>query len=189
MLTVINPPEPLFSPAEARGFLRVVSTRDDLDIERGILTATAHLDGINGVLGQCVVTQTMRLDLFSLDRVTHLPLGPNSAVSEVAYFDQTGTRNVLSASAYFVAQDALGFYLKIKDSVSVPPVDPDRPNAVQITFTAGFGPPAAVPQPIKSAVLILVATLFNYREMQVTERVYESSFGVDDLLAPYRRVF
>ena len=62
------------------------------------------------------------------------------------------------------------------------------PEAWRITFRAGYGDAGeAVPSPIRSAILLLVADLFDQRDGKVQANLVDNP-TVDRLLAPFRRV-
>jgi hypothetical protein len=69
---------------------------------------------------------------------------------------------------------------------------PTRPDAVRVTFTAGYDAAAAnVPAPIRSAALFVVGDIYRNREtgvgVQCLRRIKMTRRSMI-LLAPYRRV-
>lgn len=190
MMITTTQPESLFSIAEVRKHLRVVSDREDAEIAGFLAAATQYLDGPNGILGICLATRTMRYEMPGLCAdETRMPLGPNVQIETFEYSDPTGAAQTIPSTAFYVGKDTHGQFVRFKSSFQIPEVEAERPDAVRITYTAGFGPPSDVPQPLRSAVLILTSSLYNVRETEVTERLFKSSFGVDDLISPYRSVF
>ena len=63
-------------------------------------------------------------------------------------------------------------------------------NGVKITFTAGYGDAAGdVPEPLRQALLLLVAHWYERREPVVLgETAIQVPETVQSLLLPYRRV-
>ena len=100
------------------------------------------------------------------DGCFRLPMAPLVAVSSVKYWN--GTLQTLAPSEYVVDTNNIPGRIYFK---SYPSID-DRPDAVQITFTAGYGAAGAqesqereaVPQDIKSCILMIVATLYENRQ-------------------------
>jgi uncharacterized phiE125 gp8 family phage protein len=68
------------------------------------------------------------------------------------------------------------------------PVARDVPDAVTVDFTCGYGDPDAVPAPIKSAILLLVGTLYANRESVAPVEMRTIPHNVEWLLGPYRVV-
>jgi uncharacterized phiE125 gp8 family phage protein len=71
------------------------------------------------------------------------------------------------------------------------PATADRPDAVRVTMTAGYGGPADVPAPLRAAILLMTGDLYRFRESvavgaAVAELPVSTSVGA--LIAPYRRV-
>lgn len=183
MLTRTVPPAPILDVNEAKRHLRIVHNREDELIADLIVTATEYLDGPSGVVGQCLGAQTWAYTTAGFSNPLRLPIGPVSSVSSVTYLDPDGETQ--SASGFYLHADALGPYLKLLPA-SAWPATLDVDNAVTVTFVAGH---AAVPRPIQSAALLIVAHLWENREVQASVETFPTGFGLWDLIAPYRRVF
>ncbi|GBU17223.1 MULTISPECIES: hypothetical protein [Methylobacterium] len=179
----------------ARRHLRLDEDDDgeDLDIEAAIDAATAHVDGRTGVLNRALVSQVWLataprpmaaaggLPGFVLDLV------PIQAVTTVEVL-QGGVYAVLPTSAWrTVAMTADRVAVVPARGAAWPAYDFD-PEAWRITFRAGYGDAGeAVPSPIRSAILLLVADLFDQRDGKVQANLVDNP-TVDRLLAPFRRV-
>jgi uncharacterized phiE125 gp8 family phage protein len=116
-----------------------------------------------------------------------LPLCPLQSVDSIQYTDTGGGISTMAVTDYKV------------DSVSEParilpaygkawPTTRQEINAVQITFTAGYGLAAAVPQGIKAWMLLRIGSMYQHREEQaLLERATLSPQPfVDRLLDPFR---
>ena len=172
-MTLIAPPaEPPVSIDEAKEHLRIAPEVGDEDqlILRLIDAATQHLDGYRGVLGRCLVTQTWKAEITRLGERLSLPF-PDVVVQSATFTDG------LPGTLAWVWHESLAM------PALIPTGGWGRPVAV--TFTAGFGPPAAVPEPLKLAILLLVDHWFHNRGAigQVGGAV---ELGFDSLIAPYR---
>jgi uncharacterized phiE125 gp8 family phage protein len=110
------------------------------------------------------------------DGAVPLPLPPLNAVDTVTLYGSDDHATVLDASGYQV--DAPGGRLVF----GAPHPGLRAVNGVAIAFTAGYGDAAAVPAPIKTAILQTIAWLYDHR----------GGDGLPDaalaLLAPYRAV-
>lgn len=140
----------------------------EADLVRGyIKAACALLDGPGGMLARCLISQAWQLKLprFPRGPIT-IPLPPVSSVSSVAYLDPSGASQTLDAGAYVVAgigSDDVAIHPA--PGASWPAVRSSHPEAVTITFTAGYGATADdVPEPIRGALLEMIADRYAFRE-------------------------
>jgi uncharacterized phiE125 gp8 family phage protein len=178
------------SLAEAKAHLRKDDTDEDTLIEGLIAAATAHLDGSTGILGRCLVTQTWRQDLdqWPCDGTIRLPLLPAQSAT-VQYVAADGTPTALPTNDFQLVADARGASVRRVDGATWPNLA-CRPDAVRVTFIAGYGAAAAVPMAIKQAMLLLVGHWFENREaVQIGQAPSELPLAVDALIRPYREVF
>lgn len=184
------PSEALLALADVKAHCRVDFSDDDPLLTALIQAATDHLDGWSGVLGRCLVSQEWRVDLcaWPAKGVIRLPFPDVSSVT-VKYFDADNQEVTVASSLYQRLEDERGSFIHFLDDFTFPTVYDDRSDAVQVTFTAGYGDAADVPQAIKHAALFLIAHWYENREaatVGVTPDVLP--MAVDALIAPYRRV-
>lgn len=169
--TVAPASEPI-TTAEAKSNLRVDISDDDTLIGNLIAAAREELEGRTS---RAFVTQTwqMKLDRFPLD-VIEVPICPLATVTSITYLDSAGDSQTLSTDIYTV------------DTVSEPgritrkygqswPLTYSQQNAVTVTFTAGYGNAAAVPQVVKQAIQMLVAHRYAYRGITVDSRLSDTA--------------
>ena len=171
------------SLAEAKAYLRVDHDDQDDLITAQIKAATAYLDGYAGILGRALVTQTWRQDFAGFADRLPLPVSPVIAIVSVSYFDGGNVQQTLDAGVYDLFADARGAYVTLRPG-QVWPVTFYRPDAVTITFTAGFGAAADVPEPIRQAILLIVQRLFDGTDTSIDVAIDRT---VHALIAPYRR--
>lgn len=115
------------------------------------------------------------------------------AVSSITYIDTGGTTQTLSSSLYRSdVKSTPGRVTPVAGTVW-PATQCDTTNTVTITFTAGYGSTAAsVPQPIRTAIAIIAATLSENREnvnignIVNTIPLVGNLSAVESLLWPYR---
>ena len=162
---------------EARLHLRVDHDDEDLMIDSYIRAASARLDGPDGYLGRCLTPKVWRLDLNQLHGTITLPLPPCQEVTSITYADRNGDVQTLNETSYRIRG--------IGDVASIMPIEawPDTDSA-SITFTAGY---TVVPDPIRAAILLRVAHMYEHRESVVIgESVAGLPLGEDDLLRNFR---
>lgn len=178
------------SLAEAKAHLRIDGNDEDVLVTALIAAAVAHLDGWSGILGRALVTQTWQQDLdqFPRDRIA-LPLAPVQSITSVGYRDTDGEEQTLDSPAYVLTMRAGTTAVERTDGAEWPSTA-RRPDAVRVTFVAGYGNAAAVPADIKSAILLMVGDLYAHRETALVGNVaaVPMSITVEALLAPYRRI-
>ena len=185
MLTPIRTVAPAEMPvtlAEAKAHLRVDHDDQDDLITAQIKAATAYLDGYAGILGRALVTQTWRQDFAGFADRLPLPVSPVIAIVSVSYFDGGNVQQTLDAGVYDLFADARGAYVTLRPG-QVWPVTFHRADAVSITFTAGYGAAADVPEPIRQAILLIVQRLFDGADTSIDVAIDRV---VHVLIAPYR---
>lgn len=170
------------SLAEAKAHLRVDHDDQDDLITAQIKAATAYLDGYSGILGRALITQTWRQDFAAFADRLPLPVSPVIAIASIIYFDVGNMQQILDAGVYDLIAEARGAYVALQPQQSWP-VTFNRADAVSITFTAGFGAAADVPEPIRQAILLIVQRLFDGADTEIDIAVDRV---VHALIAPYR---
>lgn len=207
MLDLILVTGPAVTPvdlAAAKAQLHIDADDDDQNtlIEEKIAAATEDLDGPAGSLGRALITQTWTL---YLDRFPHghdrravrrghradairLPLPPLMSVTSITYTDGAGEVQALPPDQYVVREGEMAVVEPAYGCCW--PWSRCQPRAIAVTFVAGYGDaPAAVPAPIRSALLLMVGDLFENRETTVIDtRVAQVvSKTMDRLLFKFRR--
>ncbi|MCL4695445.1 MAG: head-tail connector protein [Burkholderiaceae bacterium] len=116
-------------------------------------------------LGRALVTAQYEraLDAFP-DGGIELAWPTVASIDAVQYVDTTGTLQSLAGSAYTLDnRQHRGWCLPAVGTTW--PSTQDTANAVRVTFTAGWGEGAAVPEDVQAWILLRVATLYKHREM------------------------
>ncbi|RIA56767.1 head-tail connector protein [Dichotomicrobium thermohalophilum] len=186
VLTSAPAREPV-SVSEAKQYLRIDSAVEDPVVASLILAARLHIEG---ALDIAMVTQSWKLllDRWPEDGRVEIPLGPLQSVDSVTVYGADDVAQAVPESSYLVDLSSLRPRL-VRHAGAVWPM-PGRPvNGIEIAVTAGYGDtPETVPQPIRQALLMLVAHWYEQREPVVLEEPDALPHGVADLLAPYRAV-
>ena len=181
-LTVLSGPatEPV-TTAEAKAHLRVEHGSDDTLIG-SLVTAAREL--VEATCDRTLVTTAWVLTLpgFPADGgPLRLPRGPLQTITSVAYVDAAGTSQTLSASRYLVDASADPGTVTPAHGYSWPGTR-DQEKAVTVTYVAGYGTAASVPERVKLAVKMLVGHWYETREAAGTAPLTPAPMGVDALL-------
>jgi uncharacterized phiE125 gp8 family phage protein len=144
--------------AEAKMQCRV--DQDDED-ELLVMLISATREHAETMLHRHIITQT--LDAYFDEFPSEFKLPPLQSVTSITYVDTAGATQTLAADQYLV--DAVSQPARIAQAYGVTwPATRTQNNAVKVRFVAGYGLPAAVPQCIKSWMLVRIATLFSNRQ-------------------------
>lgn len=187
LLTLFTPPAiNAVALADAKLHVRVDHDEEDLLIQSYIDTATQRLDGRDGALGCCLITQVWKLTLDRFTPMIPIPLPPCQSIDAISYVDPQGATQALPPADWQAA--ALGTIggAYVQPAPGKPwPATATMPEAVTITFTAGFGDhPVNVPDAIRANILANVARLYEYRDAMIEGE--DLPDGVDDLVRSYR---
>ena len=186
VMTAAPAAEPI-SLADAKAHLRIDADDEDTLIAALIVAGRTLIERN---LGLALITQgwSYFLDHWPERGCISLPLLPVQAVSAVTVHDEDGGASVLDADGYAV--DVLSAPARVTLTSATPSVVTRPFNAFEVAFTAGYGDAASdVPQPIRQAVMLLVAHWFERREpVEFGAGPQEVPAIVAGLLQPYRRV-
>lgn len=173
--------------AEAKAHSRVTVSDDDEYID-ALIEATR--DRIENHTKRALLTQTWRLTLDSFPlgrRDIILPWSPLQSVTSITYVDTNGTTQTWASSNYTVDTGATPGRVRLAYDVLYPSIR-HQPNAVTVTFVAGYGAAAsALPAGIVHACKILFGHYYDNREPVVTGTVATPIPETwKALLGPYR---
>jgi hypothetical protein len=181
-LVLVTPPDPVVSIEEAKAHLRIDHADEDNLITALVEAATATIDGRDGWLGRAIGVQTWDLSLdcgwwrgqgsvsgphwwwggYGTGWGIRLPLPPLRSVDTITYRNAAGTEQTLAPESYVVSGVGSGQRgrVTLASGVEWPDVQAG-PEALTIRFTAGY---EEVPAPIKAAILLNTARLYEQRE-------------------------
>lgn len=207
-LTLLSAPalEPV-SEAEMMAHLRLGSEQE-AGLLHGHIRAARHL--VESWTGRALISQSWRwfLDVWpessaeewwdgvrpgaitrAASRFVEIPKAPLRSIDSVTLFDDADQQVVWSAGNYFSDIAGTPGRLVLRNG-AVTPRGGRAANAIQISFTCGFGDaPSDVPAPLRQAVLMLAAHYFENREVLTgtgNDRAVVLPMGVQSLLTPYR---
>lgn len=160
--------------AELKAHLRIDTEAEDAPLAALLATARGTLESITG--RSFVQTEWVAYyDAWPLAgtylgapqaREIELPKAPllsvaSTVVSHVKYLDTDGNLQTLSAADYTVEPGLSANWfgrIWLKPAASIPTIG-EFPGALRVTFYAGYGAAAAVPEEIKTAIKLLAAHL------------------------------
>jgi hypothetical protein len=199
-LTTAPASEPV-TLAEAKTWARIDGTDDDTTITALI---TAARQAAEQHLRRSLITQTWKITLdLSCSRLNDLPegnydlpisalygglpqsiplpKGPVSSITSVVTYDLDNTASTFSAANYRL--DSSGERL-ILNYGALWPSSIRAQAGCEVTYVAGYGAAASVPQPIKQGIMIHIASLYEQRGN--CEDSMDLPPGTKMLLQPYR---
>lgn len=191
--TSVAPPVEPITLAEAKLHLRVDTGITDQDT-----LITGLIRGARGwVESYCrrsLVQRTLVLRMDNWHAPILLPKGEVRSVSQVQYVDAGGATQTLAADQYQVDTYSVPARIVPAYGVVWPVVKTGEINAVLVTYVAGYAPDesgsptdftANVPDEIKSAMKLLIGTLYENRETISERQSFKIPFTLEILLAPY----
>jgi uncharacterized phiE125 gp8 family phage protein len=179
-LTLIAPPaeEPL-TLAEAKAFARIETTEDDVLVQALILSARLHVEAMTR---RFLVTQSWRFELARMPAAGRIviPAAPAQSIMAARFRDRAGAATALDPSAWQADLSAIPPAVELAAAL---------PSGMRLEFdlVLGYGAAAAVPEPLRHALKLLVASWYEERgTLAMTGEGAELPGAVLALLAPFR---
>ncbi len=173
VVTVAPASEPV-TLVEAKTYCRVEGSDSDAELNTMIAAARAFVEDYCGIK---LVSQTVVLRCSSFCDLIDLPVAPVISVSSITYLDSAGAEQTLPTDVYEAVLVGLEPHIRLKVGQSWPAVR-CASDAIRVTVVAGY---AALPAPIKHAMLLMLSDWFDNRAV--------GSFpdGAKALLSNHRR--
>ena len=168
--------EPL-TVAEAQTHLRVDG--DDTYLTMLIAAARTQCEAFT-CRTMVATTYEQFFDDFTTESFT-LYWGPVSSVASIQYYDEDNALQTFASGNYHVDAVMDRARIVLDDDADWPEVY-DKPNAVKITYTAGYANAAAVPAQLKYAMLLMIGEMYERRE----NHVKNLPTAVEHLMHPYK---
>ncbi len=168
--------------------INVDTADDDAKILRLIQAAEAYLDGRDGVIGRSFRPTVWKAFIPAFKDCIELPLPPTLSVISIEYYDDNDTLQTLASSFYRVIEGgSTGDKIIPEESTTYPNTN-TRPDAVQITFQAGYQDAEspeneAVIETVRLAVSMLVKSWYDNEGSQDIPELVKS------LIAPIRLTY
>jgi uncharacterized phiE125 gp8 family phage protein len=169
--------------AAAKAHLRITHSDDDLLLLQLITSARRVAEARTGL---CFLSQAWLClqDAWPGDLTVRLPVSPLIAVTEVAVLAADAAKTVLDPALY--EADLASRPPRLMPVSGAWPLPGRLLNGIAIAVTAGFGAaPEAVPEPLRQAMLLMVAHWYGNRGEEAGSQLAPS---IAALLAPYRAV-
>lgn len=181
----ISPPAELPVDLQVvKSHLRIDFADDDIILSAYISAAISLMDGYSGILGRCLVSQVWGADYQSWGCLRELPFSDVQSVV-LKYSDADGNVQTLPPDQYSLVSNERVSMVVYNEGFSAPGLDPDNLHPVTAEMTCGFGSASNVPEPLKVAIMFLVADWYSNREPVGSGSELPLAFG--SLVAPYRR--
>ena len=190
VLKRITAPADLLTLVEAKQHLRVDHSDEDTLITALISSVSDALDGPDGKCGHALVPQNWRMLTTGTtsDGLVWLPICPAASLVQIQYYDKANVLQTANINNYDLIAGDEWAYIVPKSNVW--PAFYGRYDALQVTWTAGYGAISAVPMSIIAAAKLMLGHLYSNREAVVTSMtVNELPMAVEALLGLTRRGF
>lgn len=186
--TLTTPPSSLpVTAAEIKDHMRLDGfVEDDAIAEAYVTAAVGYLDGSTGILGRCIMEQVWSVGFHDWRACLRLPFPDVTAVT-VSYRDENDVVQTVASDQFDLVEEAMGSVIRFKDVFPDPAVFDDTPYPITVSLTAGYGEAADVPWPLKAAILLIAAHLFQFRDGRADGGNVISP-SVLALVRPFRRV-
>jgi uncharacterized phiE125 gp8 family phage protein len=182
--TIAGPVNPAVSVDDCKLDLRIESgfTLDDALI-LSYINASSRL--ASEITGRKLISESIKFSIdttYFNERIV-LPFTPVSEITEIQYYDAAGVSQTMNISDFYLYNFDDKSELCLKEGLVLPSVD-DRRDAVNITFTTGYGANSSdIPDTIKKGIRMLVTHYYENRNNTILGMsVADIPFGVESLL-------
>jgi len=171
---------------QVRFHLRNEGMRFDDELLKAYIRAAAGY--VERTYGLALLTQTIKQYHAEFPATNDTPLllrvAPLASITSITYTDTAGATQTWSASEYTSGRLDLGGFVVPNINYTCPGSVAALPNAVTVTYTAGFGTkPSSIPAPVTQAMLLMVGDMYQRREDNVVSLPKAS----EHLLLPWYR--
>jgi len=155
-------------------------------IEQYLYAAIARVEACSG---RVLYKRTIKLVVDGFEPEIVLSASPTIAVTAISYVDKDGATQDLDTAAY-VLVDRLDTPKVIPARGHSWPVTADVPDAVSVTFDAGYGEEMRdIPAALRQAVLMTVADWFRFAGNVATAALHPLPDDAYRACLPFRRVW
>jgi len=155
-----EPAEEPVTLAEASLFMRYTGS-----LQNAVITAliTAARKDVESWSNKTMVSTTYDFYTEDLCDEILLPTGTAQSITSISYQDTDDATQTLSSTLYKLDNKSIQNKV-FRDPLEDYPEVLKQPNAVKITYVAGYGAASAVPETFKTVIKMRVAELFEHRE-------------------------
>lgn len=156
------PAEEPITLTEAKAHLRVDGTTEDTLITSLITAARRRCEAFTR---RKFVTQTVVLRRSRLGPAIMLPVAPVQSITSIVYLDTANASQTLAADQYRLDESVLPPRI-VPSHLASWPATLSEPDCVDVTLVVGYGDASAVPEDIKTAIKMVIASMERDREGQ-----------------------
>lgn len=191
---VTGPTQEPVTIEEAKQHMRIEVAADDAMVAAFVMAAREWVEGqTKKVLMTTTYDYYIDWDWPVVGGYTQIqfPVNPVQSVTSISYVDDNGATQTLAANKYQTVARDESSYIEPAYNVDWPSVR-CQPNTITVRFTAGYlddsvSPAVAnVPWPLRAAVLMMAAHLYENREATTLRNIKEAPMAVETLITPYR---
>ena len=171
---------------QVKNHLRVTEDLEDIIIA-GLITSARKV--VEQITRRALIHQTWKLflDGFPTRDSIELPYPPLAEVVSVDYYDANGELQTLDPALDQTDNRSTPGEIVLSATGAWPAVESDKVNAVQVEYIAGYGATAAaVPEPIRLAIIHLASHWFENREPFSQSQLFQVPATFELILMPYR---
>lgn len=184
-VTITGPASEPLTLEQVKEFLAIEDdeTLHDAQLIRFIAAARAQVEAITGTR---LVDQTVRVAASDWRDLRQLPVGPVQSVVEIVFDDVAGAEQALAGADWEMTGAGLARALRTPIGKGWPSGLRRGADTIRVTLEVGYD---TVPEPVETAMLIMIADLFGQRESFAVGTVaakVPSTMQVDHLLTNYR---
>ncbi len=185
--------EPAIEPVslyELREHVRLIDQNQERDTQLTDyeVAARVHVEQVKTWRALVNTTYDQYFDTFR----SRMPLDwpPTGSITSVKYTDINGDEQTVDSSVYELGECSGVGVLRLQYNQEWPSDVRGHPDDIVVRLVAGYGATAAsVPAPIRAAIKIMVADMYENPESFVTGTIiaqFRHEATVDRLLSPYR---
>lgn len=174
---VVGPTTQPVSLSEAKAAAVVDFSDDDIQILSMIDAASR---AVGEMAGRVLAAETWSVS-FGEGPLRDLPLpkSPVQSLDSITYFDSTDTQQTANVNDFYLIKDDDAAFIRPKSGASWPVANSSRPDAITVTFTAGY---TSVPENLKRAILMMLDHLYENRSAVSEGKKVETPYGVECLV-------
>lgn len=166
---------------EVKAQARVDFSDDDALLGALILSAT---EAVQQRSGRTLGTEQWKVSYPGVSGDVLLPKSPVQSIDGATYFDVNGAEQTLDLAQLYQWIDEDKAIIRPMPS-AIWPATQQREDAITFTFTVGYG--VGIPEPLKTAIKMIVSFLYQNRESTMVGRsITQIPIAADDLIDLYR---
>jgi len=157
-----GPAQEPVSLEEAKYFMRLDGTEDDVLVSTLITAARIHIET---TIGKVLITESWSffLDKWPKSKTLYFPLDPIQTIEEIRFHTNSEGFTIIQAEDY--STDLISNHPRLHLTGSKPTSASKQLNQIEIRFVAGYGDtPDDVPSDLKQALLMLASHWFEQRD-------------------------